>query len=265
METNKTVVDIFESISKKMTLDFETSRNAFSHNGIKGENNEEILKDFLRNYLPKRLGLATGQVIDTTGKISKQLDIIIYDENVSPILKIGKNRIIPIEIVYAVIEVKSVINTSDIGAIVDNMLSVKKMQKKAYYTPDSIIKKTVKMYDMQWDIYPVHYYIFGFSSDNGFNLSKEINRITTERNLEVYERIDTGCILNKGIFINRHESYSNENFGKIDALSSNDTIFEFMPSRKSLLAFYLLIIHYLSQSELPYFRFKDYLDGIILE
>lgn len=260
----ETIANIFDSISKKMMLEFEVSRNTFSHNGLKGSANEVILIDFLRKYLPKKIEITSGQIIDTEGHISKQIDIILCDSFATPMLyEINNIRVIPIETVYAVIEVKAIINSSDVETIINNMLSVKKLIKKAFYKKNGIIKSTINMFDREWEIWPVHYYIFGFTSENAFSVRDEINRFHSDLNLQPWERIDTGCILDKGAFINTHRD--GELIGKIDALPSNNTDFYFMPSRRPLIAFYTLIMHYLNQAEIPDFAFTPYLGKLQLE
>jgi hypothetical protein len=79
------------------------------HKGEKGRKREHGLGMFLREQLPEKYGVATGEIIPFKGKSpSPQCDIIIYDRLNFPI--IGKSspvQQIPYESVYAVIEVKS--------------------------------------------------------------------------------------------------------------------------------------------------------------
>lgn len=49
------------------------------HNPTIGILTEEILRKFLSTYLPKGVAVEQGFIIDETGNMSKQIDIIIYD------------------------------------------------------------------------------------------------------------------------------------------------------------------------------------------
>jgi len=84
------------------------SQSGFTqHAGDKGENREEILRDFLSTHLPKRYGVIKGEIITKDGVHSHAADIIIYDALDCPILYKAKTAVLPIEGVYGIIEVKS--------------------------------------------------------------------------------------------------------------------------------------------------------------
>lgn len=104
--------NIFKILQRELQTKFEIS-STISHKGEKGRKREAGLSGFLKEYLPDAYGVGTGEVFSIKkGKISPQCDIIIFDKLRTPI--IGKNDIvqqIPIEGVYAVIEVKSVIDS----------------------------------------------------------------------------------------------------------------------------------------------------------
>ena len=61
----------------------------------------------LRDLLPRRYGVAKAFVVDSRGKRSEQLDIVIHDRHFSPLLfEVGGAHFIPAESVYAAFEVK---------------------------------------------------------------------------------------------------------------------------------------------------------------
>jgi hypothetical protein len=102
------VAGIFDKVAKRMRLDMDEAREALSHAGLKGSSFEDIFREFLRKYLPLSLDISTGQIIDSHGGITRQLDVIISDTAKTPIFySKGEVRVIPIECVYAVIEVKA--------------------------------------------------------------------------------------------------------------------------------------------------------------
>ena len=63
--------------------------------------------EFLRTYLPDRYKVDKAIVIDSTGNVSEQMDVVIYDAIYTPfIFKQDGFMYIPAESVYAVFEVK---------------------------------------------------------------------------------------------------------------------------------------------------------------
>ncbi len=54
---------VFDEVSTRMRADFQRSRQALSHPGMKGEAFEEIFRAFLREYLPKFLDVAPGTLV----------------------------------------------------------------------------------------------------------------------------------------------------------------------------------------------------------
>lgn len=83
------------------------SRSSITHNATMGNINEKYFIDMIKNYLPDRYAIDTGIVIDSEGKTSDQIDIIIFDNQYTPtLLDQNDHRYIPAESVYAIFEVK---------------------------------------------------------------------------------------------------------------------------------------------------------------
>jgi len=107
---------LFSSIEATMLARFREA-GFIKHAGDKGENREHILREFLSEHLPKKYGVAKGEIITKKGQHSHSADIIIYDALNCPILYSEKTAIIPIEGVYGIIEVKSLLSKAEfIGA-----------------------------------------------------------------------------------------------------------------------------------------------------
>ena len=81
----------FNQVAKQMQLDFERARRLSRHPGIKGDVSETIVKSFLADYLPQNLQISSGQIFDTNGKVSRQLDIIIHDRDNTPVLYLDRD------------------------------------------------------------------------------------------------------------------------------------------------------------------------------
>ena len=97
-----------------------------------GFGNEEILRNFLKTHIPERFAVGTGFVYLDNNNVSKQCDLLIYDQvNYAPFFKEGDFIIIHPEAVAAVIEVKTTLSQEEIYASIENIKSVKEVAKKA--------------------------------------------------------------------------------------------------------------------------------------
>lgn len=83
------------------------------HNPTIGILTEEILRNFLKDYLPKSVSISQGFIIYPDGNLSKQCDILIYDSmNYALKYKLNDIVIVPFDSVICVIEVKTTLTKS---------------------------------------------------------------------------------------------------------------------------------------------------------
>lgn len=107
---NKEVIKLlhenYNNINKKMVAELNL---ASDHGGISGNFREEMWMKFFRDIVPKKFSLAQEvKIIDSTGNISNEVDIAIFDEQYTPyVLQYGSLKFIPIEAVACVVECKS--------------------------------------------------------------------------------------------------------------------------------------------------------------
>ena len=173
--------EIFRGISQKMMQDFESISSQIHHSGSKGEVREAILKKFLEDYLPKKYSLSSGEVIDREGNVSNQCDIVIYDASNCPlILNQGDFNVFPCEPVLATIEVKSILDLSEIRDCLKKTKSIKNLKRPLGYIGSIVF------------VYKTVY------SENPLD---KISKILLEEyeNIEPHEYIDMICVLDKGV------------------------------------------------------------------
>lgn len=90
---------------KQLQLEVKAIRLLMEHAPSKGTEAEILLAKLLRKYLPKKYSISSGFVA-MKEKLSKQIDIIIYDELLNtPIYKGGNSGVYKIGSVYGCIEV----------------------------------------------------------------------------------------------------------------------------------------------------------------
>lgn len=118
--------ELYTEMQKEMLQKLNTGISATNHSGTKGDNTESNWINWFREYLPKRYMVDNGIVIDSTGKQSDQIDLIIYDAQYSYLVFHQEDTIlIPAESVYAVFEVKQNLNKSRIEYAGDKAKSVR--------------------------------------------------------------------------------------------------------------------------------------------
>jgi len=249
------IEEVFEEVSAQMRSDFDRSRSALSHAGLKGSSNEEIVKAFLRQYLPKNLEISTGLAVDSKGGVSRQLDIIIHDAAKTPIFfQSAETRVIPIECIYAVIEVKAFLDKAELEKSFQNMQSVKALEKVAFFEPNSEIIETKNLFGKEWSHWPVAHFIFAFDSPSLESVLTNLQVL--ESGLDVHKRIDTVCVLGNGVILNQEPG------GTLTALPSPGTRLAVSFTEKQLLLFYTLISIILNQASMKPFNIHPYLRGI---
>lgn len=100
-----------------------------------GNIRENILRDFLDSsgILPQKYQISknSARVVSTTGHISNEIDILIYDylNNISLMNRGSVYTAYPVESVYGIIQVKSVLTKKEIKNALDNIASYKKLNK----------------------------------------------------------------------------------------------------------------------------------------
>ena len=116
---------------QQVRLDMDISR-LFEHAGDRGEYRERIVQEFLRPYLPECYGLGRGEVFSANGESSRQIDIVIYDAIFSSVLmKNERNQLFPCESVFGSIEVKTELKGETLEQGVENIVSLKKLDREA--------------------------------------------------------------------------------------------------------------------------------------
>ena len=105
--------DFFARVEETLLARFREA-GFISHPGDKGDNREEILREFLQEHLPAKYGVLKGEIIARSGDHTHSADIIIHDALNAPVLFKGKTAVVPIESVYGIIEVKSSLSKTEL-------------------------------------------------------------------------------------------------------------------------------------------------------
>lgn len=198
-EKSSRLAAVMAATSLSLQAGFAELKAAFTHNTTKGTGGEALVAAFLQARLPEQVGCAAGQVIDSSGAISKQVDVVLFDRARTPMLfrsPNGADRLIPVEGVLCVIEVKTHLTKAMLPGILENCRSVKRLSRTAYF--DQPMTPTYRLYDQDWTDFPLHYSVFAAKSDNMY--AEDINEMQYDDPL--HERIDLVCYLDRGSNLN---------------------------------------------------------------
>ena len=86
-----------------------------NHQGVKGNCNEELLKDIIKDVIPKKYIISSGIIENHNGVQSNETDLIVIDDEIiPPYMKSSELSIVPIEAVKYNFEVKSTLTKKEI-------------------------------------------------------------------------------------------------------------------------------------------------------
>ena len=121
--------DILNTLNRQVLDELDLARTV-RHPGESGRAREQILAEFFQKLLPKSFSVSTGFVIDATGAISKQTDLIIYRNDYHPVFEIGGIKHFMVESVAVVMENKaSIASTSALTDALEKIKSVKMLDR----------------------------------------------------------------------------------------------------------------------------------------
>ena len=102
----------FDDTAKVLLEEYNRSKQQNASANL-GKNREFFCKDFLSKILPSKLSIKSGEIWDSTGNKTGQQDIIILRDD-APALHIGSDDIYLAEGTFAVIEIKSNFQLSNV-------------------------------------------------------------------------------------------------------------------------------------------------------
>lgn len=253
MSKNKiSIAELFTGLQKQMVAQLNTNREFILHPGSKGDSLEDVWIDWLRKYLPNRYCVDKAVIIDSTGQLSHQIDLVIYDQQYTPFV-LTQNGIhyIPAEGVYAIFEVKpdikgDVKGLNYIQYAGEKIESVRRLKR----TSVGIINA-----GQSQDPRALTKIIGGIlSSTNTYAHSNNKTIISHLKGLKGLKSIEMGCIVDYGSFYVNYdgeENLENKEYQKrilnyYDQREFHDVTFS--KPENSLITFFLQLTRYLQQS-----------------
>jgi hypothetical protein len=252
MENKIDIRQLFTGLQNQMVAQLNTNREFILHPGSKGDSLEDVWIEWLTKYLPNRYCVDKAIIVDSTGQLSHQIDLVIYDQQFTPFV-FSQNGIhyIPAEGVYAVFEVKPDLNGTAGGKshfeyTGEKIESVRKLKRTSTdiinagngFPPRALTK------------------ILGgiLASTNSFTHTNNNTIETHLKGLTGLRSIELGCAVDYGSFcVNYH---GEEDLGNVNLqerirdyyLKRTFDKVIFSEKENSLITFFLQLTRYLQQS-----------------
>jgi len=236
--------NLFHGLQEQMLTSLNVNRMFIDNPGSKGDATEQHWIEFLRAYLPERYKVDKAIVIDSTGNVSEQMDVVIYDAIYTPfIFKQDGFMYIPAESVYAVFEVKQDVK-GYIEYAAKKIESVRKLKRTSISMVASGITKPAR---------PLTKIIGGILTTT--SSYKENDRVIKQlEELKGLQTLDLGCLCDAGSF---YVDYKETVPKDIDPITDNckyiEQVYEsrevkeieFSNKEVSLFTFFLQLVSYL--------------------
>lgn len=246
-----------ESVAERMLVDFKSS-GALRHRGSKGTVREAALVNgFLSKYLPRTvIAVHNGEIICVDGEVSTQCDVMILDPGTPPFWDEDDYRVVPIECVYGVIEVKSFLDSTQLKETWRKLAEIKGMEKKAYRANPAMARTRIA-YGRTWDYVPTSGIVFAYDGADLDTLGSTLAELANEEgdaNPHLY--IDSVWVLSKG-----HLVWVNPENGNIDPMPEPRASLASVTAepRQNLLAMLMHLRELYGTAWSPEFRITEYL------
>lgn len=245
--------ETFKLISEQMIKELEFIK--LGPNELKGRSREIVLRRFLKPFVPINLDVCNGVVISTEDK-SGEIDLIIYDKKGFSLFKPffeyypEDMKPIPVETVYAVVEVENKLDKERTFKCLEKIRKVKELPKVAYYEQSGAIIRTVKLYGKEWEYFPTLGIVFAFDGN-----IDEIMEVVTQADYPLEHKVDLICVLQKGL-VTYHDP--EKNLLNFPPEPSSKLGFRKGPPDENLKILYLMLTIIFSQAWTRPIRVLDY-------
>ncbi|MGV1964104.1 DUF6602 domain-containing protein [Agrobacterium sp. 22-222-1] len=108
------------------------------HTGEFGLHREKLVRRFLRSFVPHRLAISTGFVVNSENSIATQADVVIFDSAQSPLIESDNDQLFfAAEAACAIGEVKSFQSKSELRETLRKLSAQKQIKHLAWTGPGS--------------------------------------------------------------------------------------------------------------------------------
>jgi hypothetical protein len=186
-------------LQEGMLLKLKEIRHEYEHKGIRGGSAEEVIREFLRGFLPVYSKVGQGEVIDLNGGTSTQIDIVITNNLHPSVNDIHMPSVYFIEGVGGVGEVKSLLNGAELERTLNNCSRFKRL------IPEVPVGAQIfgNAEDATRFVGRRPFFLFAYESQLTLEtITMRVREYNTLNALPLVDQIDGIFVLNRGVVIN---------------------------------------------------------------
>jgi len=125
------LTEVFSGQEEILQAELKSGKLA-GHPAVQGDATEDHWIELIRNRLPRRYDVTKAIVVDSRGRRSQQMDLVVYDRHFSPQWwQQADHHYIPAESVYAAFEVKPMITRKQVLYASEKVASVRRLHRTA--------------------------------------------------------------------------------------------------------------------------------------
>ena len=226
-----------EALANKIATEYATTTEKLEHMGLRGTARESLLKEVISQLIPEKYRIGSGTIVDVHETQSKQQDLFIFDAFNSPVfLKMESNSVVPVESVYATVEVKSTLTRDTLRQSIENIRSVKTLEHNELQNSPIVFSRHNLIMGC----------IFSYTSDSSIEtVARNVDEICAD--IPKNQQPNIVCIFDKGIIVNVLKSRA----GQIEIDPSENTMWGIIKNDQetNLYLFYLLLQQHLSLAQ----------------
>lgn len=127
--TNPTVADMLSAKEAELRAKLLAARARLQHRGNRGDAAEVAVRELLSDHLSRRFDVGQGEIIDTNGTRSRQMDVVVATDDHPFRVPASDPGLYIVEGVYAAGEIKTALTTTELDDVFLKARSVKELQK----------------------------------------------------------------------------------------------------------------------------------------
>ena len=102
-------------VLQRLRAEVDVFARLVQHVGERGRMNELALSQLLESFVPERVGVGTGVLIDANDTQSQQTDVILFDRADQPAVMAQTTQVLfPVEVALACVEVKTTLSSGEV-------------------------------------------------------------------------------------------------------------------------------------------------------
>lgn len=127
---------LLDGLHRRIESDLKQIRESMGQPTAAGDASEAVWNELFNKHLPKRYRSARAFVVDSRSEFSQQQDVVIYDQQYSPLIfELNGQTVIAAESVYAVFEAKPSASAKQVAYAQDKAESVRKLHRTSLPIP----------------------------------------------------------------------------------------------------------------------------------